>query len=258
MKKILIMNGPNLSMLGKRDPKHYGSGTLQDLENACISKGIELGVEVVCFQSESESAIIRKLHTSMGVIDGIVLNAGAYTHYSIAIRDAIELIKIPVVEVHLSDIHNREDFRNRSVIEAVCVEQISGLGVKSYLVAMEKLVNQYMVRNDGEDALCGAQEADKESEASGLLSEERVAIDAIDKEMLVLFERRMKHVDRIAKIKMKVGKETYAPSREQEILDKAAKGVDQEYAEAAQELMRELMRLSKERQSQIRNVSNED
>ena len=122
MKTILIMNGPNLSQLGKRDPKHYGSGTLSDLENACINKGIELGVKVQCFQSESESAIIRKLHTSMGVIDGIVLNAGAYTHYSIAIRDAIELIKIPVIEVHLSDIHNRESFRNTSVIEAVCAD----------------------------------------------------------------------------------------------------------------------------------------
>ena len=144
MKTILIMNGPNLSQLGKRDPKHYGSGTLADLENACISKGIELGVKVQCFQSESESAIIRKLHTSMGVIDGIVLNAGAYTHYSIAIRDAIELIKIPVIEVHLSDIHNRESFRNTSVIEAVCVEQVCGMGVKGYLVAMEKLVEKYI------------------------------------------------------------------------------------------------------------------
>ncbi|MBR5057190.1 MAG: type II 3-dehydroquinate dehydratase, partial [Clostridiales bacterium] len=88
MKTILIMNGPNLSMLGKRDPKHYGSGTLQDLENACYLKGIELGVKVLCFQSESESALIKKLHGSMGTVDGIVLNAGAYTHYSIAIRDA--------------------------------------------------------------------------------------------------------------------------------------------------------------------------
>ena len=144
MKTILIMNGPNLSMLGKRDPKHYGSGTLSDLENACINKGIELGVAVQCFQSESESAMIRKIHASMGVIDGIVLNAGAYTHYSIAIRDAIELCKIPVIEVHLSDIHNREDFRNRSVIEAVCVEQICGMGVHGYLVAMEKLTEKYM------------------------------------------------------------------------------------------------------------------
>ena len=142
MKTILIMNGPNLSQLGKRDPKHYGSGTLSDLENACINKGIELGVKVQCFQSESESALIKKLHNSMGVIDGIVLNAGAYTHYSIALRDAIELIKIPVIEVHLSDIHNREDFRNTSVIEDVCVEQVCGMGVKGYLVAMEKLVEK--------------------------------------------------------------------------------------------------------------------
>ncbi|MBO4495069.1 MAG: type II 3-dehydroquinate dehydratase [Clostridiales bacterium] len=247
MKTILIMNGPNLSMLGKRDPKHYGSGTLADLENACINKGIELGVKVLCFQSESESALIRKLHTSMGVIDGIVLNAGAYTHYSIAIRDAIELIKIPVVEVHLSDIHNREDFRNRSVIEDVCVEQISGLGVNSYLVAMERLCDTYMKDHEEESKDC-----------TDLLGEERIAIDALDKELLMLWQRRMKHVERIAKIKMEMGTETYAPSREQEILEKAANGVEKQYAELAQDFMKEIMRLSKERQTQLRNVTNEE
>jgi len=249
MKTILIMNGPNLSMLGKRDPKHYGSGTLSDLENACISKGIELGVSVQCFQSESESAMIRKLHASMGVIDGVVLNAGAYTHYSIAIRDAIELIKIPVVEVHLSDIHNREAFRNTSVIEAVCVEQISGMGVKGYLLAMEHLVEKYMPKDD-------VAEVKKDHET--LLAEERAAVDELNKELLVLFERRMKHVERIAKIKTEMGTETYVPSREQEILDQAAQGVDPKYADLAQDFMREIMRLSKERQARLRNEPHEN
>ena len=241
MKTILIMNGPNLSMLGKRDPKHYGSGTLRDLENACINKGIELGVKVQCFQSESESAIIRKLHTSMGVIDGIVLNAGAYTHYSIAIRDAIELIKIPVIEVHLSDIHNREDFRNTSVIEAVCAEQVCGMGVKGYLVAMEKLVEKYIPSDDGKDP----------SDDTDPLAEERAAINEINKEMIVLFERRMKHVDRIASIKAKYGMPTQVPSREAEILEKVGQSVDSQYSEAAKAFMQEILRLSRERQHEV-------
>ncbi|MBO4928604.1 MAG: type II 3-dehydroquinate dehydratase [Clostridiales bacterium] len=246
MKTILIMNGPNLSMLGKRDPKHYGSGTLSDLENACINKGIELGVKVQCFQSESESAMIRKLHTSMGVVDGIVLNAGAYTHYSIAIRDAIELIKIPVVEVHLSDIHNREDFRNRSVIEAVCVEQISGMGVKGYLLAMEKLVEKYMADPSSEEPADGTSDEDP-------LIEEREAISEIDRQMLVLFERRMKHSERIAKIKSERGLPTYVPQREAEILDGVEKSVDKEYSEYAKAWMKETLRLSKERQQELNN-----
>ena len=242
MKTILIVNGPNLSMLGKRDHKHYGSGTLKDLENACVNKGIELGVKVECFQSESESAIIRKLHMSMGRIDGIVMNAGAYTHYSIAIRDAIELIKIPVMEVHLSDIHNREDFRNRSVIEAVCQKQFCGMGVKGYLLAMEELVSGYF------------SEETKETESSEAdpLSEERAAINEIDKEMLVLFERRMKHSERIAKIKEKSGAAIYVPGREQEILTAAEKSVDEPYGNYAREFMQEILRLSKERQQEIK------
>lgn len=243
MKTILIINGPNLSMLGKRDPKHYGNGTLQDLENACINKGIELGVKVQCFQSESESAIIRKLHTSMGVIDGIVMNAGAYTHYSIAIRDAIELIRIPVMEVHLSDIHNRESFRNQSVIEAVCVRQYCGMGVKGYLQAMEDLVKEYFQR-DEEDSDTAKAPVDE-------LSVERAAIDEIDHELLVLFARRMKHADRIAAIKARSDTPILASGREQEILDRAGQAVDEEYAGYAQQWMKETMRLSRERQNEI-------
>lgn len=240
MKTILIMNGPNLSMLGKRDPKHYGSGTLQDLEQACICKGIELGVEVQCFQSESESAIVSKLHRSMGKIDGIVLNAGAYTHYSIAIRDAIELIHIPVMEVHLSDIHNRESFRNQSVIEAVCARQYCGMGVKGYLLAMEDLVKEYFK----EDADTVAATADE-------LSVERAAIDEIDRQMIRLFEQRMKHADRIAKIKAKSGTAVLAASREEEILDRTRASIDESYAEYACQWMKETMRLSRARQNEV-------
>ncbi len=238
MKTILIMNGPNLSMLGKRDPKHYGSGTLQDLEQACICKGIELGVEVQCFQSESESAIISKLHKCMGNVDGIVLNAGAYTHYSIAIRDAIELIHIPVMEVHLSDIHNRESFRNQSVIEAVCARQYCGMGVKGYLLAMEDLVKEYFKEDTVDEKL-------------DELAVERKAIDEIDRQMLRLFEQRMKHADRIAKIKEKSGTAVLVSSREQEILDRTKDSIDVAYAEYACQWMKETMRLSRERQNEV-------
>ncbi len=247
MKTILIMNGPNLSMLGKRDPKHYGSGTLRDLENACCLKGIELGVKVECFQTESESAIIKKIHNSMGVIDGIVLNAGAYTHYSIAIRDAIELCKIPVIEVHLSDIHNREDFRNTSVIEAVCVEQVCGMGVKGYLVAMEKLVSTYM-KSSEEDETSSEEALTPEA----LLAEERQALNEIDKELFILFERRMKHIDRIAKIKAEAGMPTMVPSREAEILERVGNQVEGQYSEAAKSLMKEILRLSRQRQDELK------
>lgn len=242
MKTILIMNGPNLSMLGKRDPKHYGSGTLLDLQNACINKGIELGVNVQCYQSESESALVKKFHTSMGVIDGIVLNAGAYTHYSIAIRDAIELCKIPVIEVHLSDIHNREDFRNRSVIEDVCVEQICGMGVDGYLLAMEKLVEKYMPSD--EETSVPKKDA---------LAEEREAIDEIDRELLVLFERRMKHCERIAGIKAAAGIDVYVPGREEEILNAAESRVAKEYGKYAREWMQEMLKLSRERQNELKD-----
>ena len=243
MKTIMIMNGPNLSMLGKRDPKHYGRGTLQDLENACINKGIELGVKVVCFQSESESVLVRKLHSCMGTIDGVVLNAGAYTHYSIAIRDAIELINIPVMEVHLSDIHNREEFRSHSVIEAVCAEQISGMGVDGYLLAMEKLVEKYIPETNPSSA----------DEVEDPIAEERDAIDVLDAELLVLFQRRMKHVDRIAKLKAERNTATFVPGREAQILATTESSVEPAYAEYAKEWMKETMRLARERQEEIRN-----
>ena len=245
MKTILIMNGPNLSMLGRRDPKHYGSGTLQDLENACVNKGIELGVKVICFQSESESVLVRKLHSCIGTIDGVVLNAGAYTHYSIAIRDAIELIPVPVMEVHLSDIHNREEFRSHSVIEAVCAEQISGRGVDGYLLAMEKLVQKYIPESDPA--------SQSQEESVDPISEELDAIDTLDAELLVLFQRRMKHVDRIARLKAQRNTATFVPGREAQILAETEKSVEPAYAEYAKNWMKETMRLARERQEEIRN-----
>lgn len=139
MKHILVMNGPNLNLLGIREPGIYGNDTLQTLCEQVAAKAVSLGMHVDFFQSNHEGAIIDRLHEAMGVYDGVILNAGAYTHYSYAIRDAIAAIRLPVVEVHLSDIHAREEFRHVSVIEPVCIAQISGLGVGSYLKGLELL-----------------------------------------------------------------------------------------------------------------------
>lgn len=144
-KRILVINGPNLNLLGIREPGIYGNDTLETLCNTVKTAATPYQAEVDCYQSNHEGAIIDTLHAAMGVYDGIILNAGAYTHYSYAIRDAIAAIRVPVVEVHLSDIHAREPFRHVSVIEPVCVAQISGLGVGSYLKALALLCGEESV-----------------------------------------------------------------------------------------------------------------
>lgn len=141
-KHILVINGPNLNLLGTREPGIYGNDTLQTLCDTVKDEAARLGATVDCFQSNHEGAIIDALHDAMGTYDGVILNAGAYTHYSYAIRDAIAAIRLPVVEVHLSDIHAREPFRRVSVIEPVCTAQISGLGVGSYLKALALLCEE--------------------------------------------------------------------------------------------------------------------
>ena len=138
-KHILVMNGPNLNLLGIREPGIYGNDTLETLCETVRRAAEERDAAVDFFQSNHEGALIDALHAAMGVYDGVILNAGAYTHYSYAIRDAIAAIRLPVVEVHLSDIHAREAFRHVSVIEPVCTAQISGLGVGSYLKALDLL-----------------------------------------------------------------------------------------------------------------------
>ena len=143
--KILIINGPNINLLGKRNPSLYGLETLEEVNESIKLRGEELGFEIDFFQSNSEGLIIDKLHESMDIdYSGIIINPAAFTHYSLAIRDAIEILNIPVIEVHLSNISGREDFRQKSVIAPVCSGQISGLGLNSYLVAMDalKLLNK--------------------------------------------------------------------------------------------------------------------
>ncbi len=134
--KILVMNGPNLNLLGEREPGIYGDESLAAINERLAEKGRELGAELDFFQSNHEGALIDKLHESRGVYSAVILNAGAYTHYSVAIRDAIAAIKLPVIEVHLSNIHAREEFRHTSVISPVCKGQISGFGAYSYTLAL--------------------------------------------------------------------------------------------------------------------------
>jgi 3-dehydroquinate dehydratase-2 len=140
--KIQVINGPNLNMLGIREPEIYGSLTLDEINHRLSRKGDELGIDLDFFQSNHEGAIIDKIQECYGTVDGIVINPGAYTHYSIAIRDAIAAVGIQAVEVHLSDINSREDFRKISVIKSVCVKQIWGKGVDSYTEALEYLAKK--------------------------------------------------------------------------------------------------------------------
>lgn len=139
MKKYLVVNGPNLNMLGVREPEIYGKATLSELENDIIKKADELGVMVDFFQSNHEGEIIDKIHSSIGVYSGIIINPGAFTHYSYAIADALSCIDVPAIEVHISNIHKREDFRRNSVTAASCKGQISGLGFYGYILALEAL-----------------------------------------------------------------------------------------------------------------------
>lgn len=142
-RRILVLNGPNLNLLGMREPGVYGSESYQSICTRIAGKAEELGFETDFAQSNSEGVLIDRLHEAMGIYDGIILNAGAFTHYSYAIRDAIAAIRLPVVEVHLSNIHAREEFRHTSVIAPVCRGQIAGFGANSYLLAlyaMEELV----------------------------------------------------------------------------------------------------------------------
>lgn len=141
MKKILVINGVNLNMLGVREPEIYGGNTLADLETQIKKKAETLGCEVDFYQSNSEGEICTKIQDALGVYDGLIINPGAFTHYSYAIRDALGSVKIPTIEVHISNIHKREEFRHNSVTVAECVGQICGLGFEGYNYALEALVN---------------------------------------------------------------------------------------------------------------------
>lgn len=141
--KILIINGPNLNMLGIREPEKYGNLTLAEIEKELFASSFELGIDIEPFQSNSEGEIIDKIQSAIGVFDGIVINPGGYTHTSVAIRDAISAVNIPTVEVHLTNISAREEFRHKSLISPVCIGQIAGFGKDSYKLGL-KALNDYL------------------------------------------------------------------------------------------------------------------
>ena len=142
MPSVLILNGPNLNLLGTRPPEIYGATTLADIEASCASHGQTLGLDVTCAQSNHEGALIDHIHAAKGTHMGIVINAGAYTHTSVALMDAIASVELPVIEVHLSNIHARETFRHTSYISKVAVGMICGFGAQGYLMALDALARK--------------------------------------------------------------------------------------------------------------------
>lgn len=137
--ELLLLNGPNLNMLGMRDPAQYGTFTLADVEALCRRTAETRGWSLDCYQSNHEGDLVDRIQQAIGRYDGILLNAGALTHYSYALRDAIELCRLPVMEIHISDIQKREPFRQNSVIHAVCCGQVAGFGIDSYKLGTEQL-----------------------------------------------------------------------------------------------------------------------
>ena len=134
--RVLVLNGPNLNLLGTRKPEIYGTTTLADIEQMMRQLAEELGIEMDFMQTNHEGVLVEEIHKAKGKYQYLILNAAAYTHTSVAIRDAIEAVELPAVEVHLSNIHAREEFRHNSLIAPVCAGQICGFGAKSYLLAL--------------------------------------------------------------------------------------------------------------------------
>ena len=135
--RVLVLNGPNLNLLGTRKPEIYGTTTLADIETMMQARAEQFGCELEFMQSNHEGVLIDAIHEAKGVYQYLIINAGAYTHTSVAIRDAIESVEIPTIEIHLSNIHAREPFRHDSMLAPVCVGQICGFGAMSYLLALQ-------------------------------------------------------------------------------------------------------------------------
>jgi 3-dehydroquinate dehydratase-2 len=146
MTSLLVLNGPNLNLLGTRQPEVYGTTTLSDIQQVCEAHGTAVGVEIAFEQSNHEGAMIDLIHAAKGVHAGIILNAGAYTHTSIALMDAIASVEIPTIEIHLSNVHAREEFRHKSYIAKVAVGVIAGFGARSYTLAIDALTDHLGVQ----------------------------------------------------------------------------------------------------------------
>lgn len=142
MKKILVINGVNLNLLGLREPGVYGVATLKDIEELVAARAKQLGASVDFFQSNIEGEVVNAIHGTMGRYDGIIMNPGAWTHYAYALHDALTSVKVPCIEVHISNIHKREEFRRHSVTAPACTGQIAGLGISGYVYALEALCNE--------------------------------------------------------------------------------------------------------------------
>ena len=140
-RSILVLNGPNLNMLGKRQPEIYGHETLADVEKACVEKGKALGLEVECRQSNSESQLVTWIQEARDTKAGLVINAGAFTHTSVAMLDAINASEVPAIEIHISNIHQRDEFRHHSYISKVAVGMICGFGTFGYMMALDAIAN---------------------------------------------------------------------------------------------------------------------
>ena len=139
--KILVINGPNLNLLGKREPNNYGNKTLEDINISLKKQALKLGIEVEIFQSNHEGDIVEKIHNAVDNFDGILINPAAFTHTSIAIRDALLAVNLPSVEVHLSNLYSREEFRHHSYIAPACIGQISGFKENSYFLGLSALIS---------------------------------------------------------------------------------------------------------------------
>ena len=140
MTSLVILNGPNLNLLGTRQPEVYGSTTLQDVETACQAHATKLGCDLAFHQTNFEGGLVELIHDAKGTHDGLIINAGAYTHTSIAIMDAVYSVELPAIEIHLSNVHAREEFRHKSYLAKAAIGLIAGFGLNSYTLAMDAMM----------------------------------------------------------------------------------------------------------------------
>ena len=146
MLKIIILNGPNLNLLGEREKNQYGSFTLKEIEVKCLNYAKENGIDLSFFQSNIEGELVEKIQSSRKEQEGLIINAGGYTHTSVAIHDALKIIKIPIIELHITNIYNREDFRHKSLISKVATGVICGFGTEGYIMSLSAINN--LIKNE--------------------------------------------------------------------------------------------------------------